>query len=241
MFKTSYAFATAAVAAIASPALAGGPVVPVAEPVVAAPVAVVPAAPTFAGGYVGGGIGYAFGSDDGVGVRRANNTSFRNFTIGDVAPSGVEVNAHAGYRWQQPGSNFVYGVEGMISTGEVEDSIESGDYAAAAKMQYSVTLRGTLGYTVRPDTLLYGFAGYTAGRSEYTVVGPLGIIDETDDVDGYVLGFGAEKFINDKWSVRGEYEYSNYGSTDITSKNGAYYTKNTPEFNTIRVGVNYNF
>ncbi|MCJ8139441.1 outer membrane protein [Falsirhodobacter halotolerans] len=235
-------FVGTVVAAFAMPAFAGGPVVVTPEPVVT-PVVVPPPPPSFAGGYVGAGLGYAFGADDEVGIRPLADApgSFPRTVAGSADVNGAVANIHTGYRWQQPGSNFVYGVEAMFSAGEVSDFTQENGYRAESKIKWAGTLRGQLGYTVRPDTLLYGFAGYSKARSEYKVVGPLGVIDEKDDIDGYVVGLGLERMLNDRWSVRGEYEYANYGKDEYVSDTGVYRTEATPEFSTIRIGVNYNF
>ncbi len=224
----------------ATPLFAGGPVVPAPEPVVVAPAPVVVASsPLFAGGYAGAGIGYAFGGSDTVGVRPFSDD------VGDVELSGPMAELHAGYRWQQAGSNLVYGVEAMVSGGEISDDIEGSadgvDFDAESKMKWTAELRGSLGYTVRPDTLLYGFAGYTVGRSEYTVSSDAGIIDESNNMDGYVAGVGVERLLNDRWSLRGEYKYSNFGKDELESGNDLYRTSNTPEYHLVNVGFNYRF
>lgn len=235
---TRFATLGLGIAALAAvPAYAGGPVVPAPEPVVVAPVPLAPS-PLFAGGYVGGGIGYAFGGSDDVGI---DPDTFDSFRRGELELKGPVGEVHTGYRWQQPGSRVVYGVEAMATLGEVQADEEVGNYKSSSVVKWAATLKGTLGYTVRPDTLLYGFAGYSVGRSEYDVVGPLGVINEDRDLDGYVVGLGLEKLLDDRWSVRGEYQYSNYGKEDIESGNGRFSTNDTPEYHTLTVGVNYRF
>lgn len=228
----------------ATPLFAGGPVVPAPEPEPVAPV-VVTTSPLFAGGYAGAGIGYAFGGSDTVGVRPFSDD------VGELELNGPAAELHAGYRWQQPGRNWVYGVEALVSGGNIEDDVEGSngggiDFETEAKMKWTAELRGSVGYTVRPDTLLYGFAGYTVGRSEYTIRGTDldGVsedINEDDNVDGYVAGVGLERLLNDRWSLRGEYKYSNFGKEEYDSENGIYSTKNTPEYHLINVGFNYRF
>lgn len=225
------------IAVTAAPAFAGGPVVVAPEPVVAAPVIVAPA-PTWQGGYVGGGLGYAFGGDDSVGIVP---DTFPGFRRGDLEINGAVGEVHTGYRWQQPGSQFVYGVEAIASVGEIQDDAEEGNYKSSSVVKWTAALKGTLGYAVRPDTLLYGFAGYSVGRSEYDVVGPLGIIDEDRDLDGYIVGAGVEKMLDDRWSIRGEYQYSNYGKEEMRSDTGRYTTNDTSEYHQLSVGVNYRF
>lgn len=234
------------VALTATPLFAGGPVVPAPEPVVVAPAPVVMAAsPLFQGGYVGAGIGYAFGGSDTVGVRPFSDD------VGEIELTGPAAELHAGYRWQQPGRNWVYGVEALVSGGDISDDTEGTtaggiDFDTEAKMKWTAELRGSLGYTVRPDTLVYGFAGYTVGRSEYNIRGTDvdGIseeLDESNNMDGYVAGVGVERLLNDRWSLRGEYKYSNFGKDELDSENDVFSTNNTPEYHLINVGFNYRF
>ncbi|WP_128253901.1 outer membrane protein [Falsirhodobacter deserti] len=223
------------VALAATPVLAGGPVVPTPEPVVASPAVVVPAAPSFQGGYVGGGLGYAFAGDDRVGAIPVTRDA------GTLEISGAVGNVHTGYRWQQPGSRIVYGVEAMATLADVGDDADEAGFRSANDLKWTATLRGNLGYVVQPDMLLYGFAGYSVGRSEYWVVGNGDVLHEERDLDGYVVGLGLEKLLNNNWSVRGEYEYANYGSETTTSNAGTFTTEETPEFHTLRVGLNYRF
>ncbi|QUS35385.1 outer membrane protein [Falsirhodobacter algicola] len=228
-------------AAAATPVLAGGPVVPVPEPVVAAPV-MAPPAPSFAGAYIGGGIGYAFGGDDDVGILTNDaSNGLGNRRAGTLELGGPIGNVHGGYRWQQPGSRMVYGVEGMATLGGVDADEESRGYKSSSVVKWTASIKGSVGFTVRPDTLVYGFAGYSVGQSEYDITGAGGTVNETRNLDGYVVGLGVEKMLNERWSVRGEYQYSNYGRDRMDAENDAYHTYDTPEFNALRVGVNYRF
>ncbi|MDB6453544.1 outer membrane protein [Falsirhodobacter sp. 20TX0035] len=230
------------VALTATPLFAGGPVVPAPEPVIAAPV-VMTTSPMFAGGYAGAGLGYSFGGSDTVGVRPFSDD------VGEIELNGPSAELHAGYRWQQPGSNWVYGLEGQVAGGDISDETEGSalgiDFETESKIKWTAELRGTLGYAVRPNTLLYGFAGYTVGRSEYNIRATDGVatenLDQDENLDGYVAGLGLERLLNDRWSLRGEYKYTNLGKEDLDSENDIYTTSDTPEYHTINVGFNYRF
>lgn len=218
-----------------SPVFAGGPVVPAPEPVLMP--APTPAAPpaTFAGAYVGADLGYAFGGDDRVGAIPLDRD------LGTLELAGPIGNIHAGYRWQQPASRIVYGIEGMVSLGDVDADESRDGFDSSSEMKWTATIRGNLGYAVRPDTLVYGFAGYTVGKSEYWVVGAGDVLQEDRDMHGYVVGLGAEKMLSEKWSVRAEYQYSNFGREEGESRDGTFTTSDTPEYHTLRAGVNFRF
>ncbi|WP_136682843.1 outer membrane protein [Falsirhodobacter xinxiangensis] len=214
----------AALAVTAAPALAGGPVAPIGEIEPIAPAAVAPTTP-FAGAYVGADIGYAFKGDDVVGI----NPSGLN--DGDLELSGALANLHVGYRWQ-PGV-FVWGVELGVEGGGVDDAVNS----SSTELKSAVTLRAMSGWTPNDATLLYGFAGVSHANFDYEV----GAIGYDGDVSstGYVAGFGVERLLNDRWSVRGEYQYSDYGRERLETAAG--WTNATPKFHSVRVGVNYRF
>lgn len=215
--------------AVALPAFAGGPVVPAPEPVVA------PAPASFAGAYAGADLGYAFGGQDRVGANPIDRD------VGEIELGGALLSLHGGYRWQQPGSRVVYGVEAMATAADVDDEVSEDGFDSSADLKWTASLRGTLGYAVRPDTLVYGFAGYTVGKADYTVRGAGDAVNEDLDLDGYVVGLGMERMITDKWSVRGEYEYTNFGKEEVRSDAGTFTTSATPDYHTLRVGVNYRF
>ena len=61
------------------------------------------------------------------------------------------------------------------------------------------------------------------------------------DADGYVVGLGAEKMLSDRMSVTGEYEYSDFGTTEVDVTTGGVYTNATPSFHNLKVGVNFKF
>ncbi len=206
----------------AAPAFAGGPVTPVSEIELIAPAAVAPPTP-FAGYYAGVDLGYGFKGDDVVGVAGTQ--------YGDLELGGALANLHVGWRWQ-PGI-YVWGVELGVEGGDVQDDTAD----ASTEMKYAATLRAISGWTPREDTLVYGFAGVSHGEFDYAI-SPLNY-DDSFSRTGYVVGFGAERLLNDRWSVRGEYQYSDYGKETLDTVAGT--TNATPKFHSVRVGMNYRF
>lgn len=218
---TGYVLGTALLVA-AAPAFAGGPVNPVPEIEPVAPPAVAPATP-FAGAYVGADLGYGFAGKDEVGG---------TVPEAELDLSGALGGLHVGYRWQ-PGV-FVWGIELGIEGGDLKDS----DGDSSSELKHAATLRAISGWTPNDDTLLYGFAGVTRAKFDYAAGAPINF-DGDVSATGYVVGLGAERLLNDRWSVRGEYRYSDFGKERIETATG---TSNvTPEYHSLRVGVNYRF
>ena len=61
--------------------------------------------------------------------------------------------------------------------------------------------------------------------------------------NGWVLGFGAEHYLNEKFSAKAEYRYTDLGKedADVTNTSLYYYHQNYDKENSIRIGVNYHF
>lgn len=63
---------------------------------------------------------------------------------------------------------------------------------------------------------------------------------DRDDVQlGYVVGGGAEFAVTDNFTVKGEYQYLNFGRDTVGSQN--FRTEQTTDFHTVRIGANFKF
>lgn len=219
----------------AAAAQAGGFVAPVVETEPAAPVVIAPVAGAWQGGYGGLTLGYAFKGEDRVGLTAGDDYLG---DIGDLDLKGANAGLRAGYRWQR--NNWVFGPEIGVEGGNIESDVSgvSADGFVGemdAKVNHMVALRFKTGYAVRPDMLVYGIAGVGRIDVDYDLNGEEQNLSET----GYILGMGVEKQINDKWSVTGEYEYANFGKTDLTYAGQV--TEATPKYNNVKLGVNFRF
>lgn len=235
-----------------SAAQAGGYIAPVVE--IAEPIVAEEAAPLWQGGYVGGSLGYAFQGEDVVGLHETATATSADRFLGDVGElklKGVNGSLRAGYGWQR--NDWVFGPELGFDFGSIEDSVSGRlaprgyvptDVEAESKIKNVISLTGKLGYVVRPDVLLFGKAGVARADIEYRLSGA----DESGETysgnsdykkTGYIVGFGAEKRINEKFTVTGEYEYANFGKE--TREFQGIHTEATPKYNNIKVGLNYRF
>ncbi|NHF73577.1 porin family protein [Paracoccus sp. 12-3] len=247
----AFPFAAAFVFA-GSAALAGGYIAPVVEQVV--PVVDAAPAPLWAGGYVGGTLGYAFQGEDRVGYHEtatATNAERSLGNAGELKLKGVNGGIRAGYRWQR--EDWVFGPELSADFGNIEDEtsgrLTPGGYVpfeaeteSKVKNVVSLVLKG--GYLVKPDLLLFTKAGVARADIEYraSFVDDNGIASsgEADfKKTGYIVGVGLEKRVSEKLSVSGEYEYANFGKE--TREFGDLHTEATPKYHNIKIGVNYRF
>ena len=55
-----------------------------------------------------------------------------------------------------------------------------------------------------------------------------------------MLGLGVERKLTDRMSVTGEYEYANFGSTDVELAPGVVSVA-TPEHSNVKLGLNFSF
>ncbi|WP_103172607.1 outer membrane protein [Paracoccus sp. SY] len=231
-----------------SGALAGGYVAPVADPVVAAPV--IEAAPVgnWAGGYAGGSIGYAFGSDDEIGLDLLEGGALidRANDLGSVDLKGLNAGLHAGYRWQR--GNWVFGPELWVEGGSIDASdrvsVDGVNFDVESSVNYIAGLQFKTGYTVDPQTLVYGTAGVVHGDFDYKLGGLNNSITESYSETGYSLGLGVERKLRNNLSVFAEWQYRNFGKTEVSydfEDDPTILTRATPEHHNVKVGVNFSF
>lgn len=111
------------------------------------------------------------------------------------------------------------------------------------------TATARVGYTVRPNLLLYAQGGAAWVRDHETKVDLVtGLLEGTADVtrSGWTVGAGAEYLITTNWSVFAEYNYMDFGT-----KRTIYTTPDIPpaffpldirqRVQTVLVGVNFRF
>ena len=105
---------------------------------------------------------------------------------------------------------------------------------ANVNLSWFGTVRGRVGYLVTPTLLLYGTAGFAYGQ-----VNAFGF---SNTPTGWTAGGGVEWMFAPHWTAKLEYLYvdlSSNGATGGLGFNYGYYFH--PQFNVVRVGVNYLF
>ncbi|WP_245155587.1 outer membrane protein [Paracoccus ravus] len=218
-------------------AYAGGYTPPVTEPIIA-PVIEEPIA-DWSGGYFGGTLGYAFGGSDEVGISDSTDTLLGN--IGEVEVNGANIGLRVGYRWQR--DKWTFGPELGYEFADIRDETsadivvdgDSVNIGADAKVENILALRFKTGYIVRPDTMVYGIAGWARASVDYEIYDT----DVSYDADGYIVGLGVERMINDRMSVTGEWEYADFGKETLEAEGLS--TRATMDYHNFKIGVNYKF
>ena len=191
-----------------------------------------PPAPIYrwTGFYIGGHVGGAFNGDTTIGGTDAR-------FIGGV---------QGGFDYQFA-NNIVLGVEGKWSFTDrntVGSSFPSGITVNDRNSDLgSATAR--LGYAIGP-TLLYAKGG--AGFRDHnglgvfdTVTGaPLAFAANSHDV-GYTVGAGVEYMFAPNWSARAEYQYYNFGNTNVSVPSIPTTVSYHPDVHTFTAGIDYHF
>lgn len=252
-----------------------------------------PVAPvaSWAGFYVGGNAGYAWGHSSSnsssdcpaSGAVRLgywcdatffpegapNSAAVGAQGTGPISSSGFVGGGQAGYNWQR--GAWVFGGEADIQSFHLSGS-RTGAAAypvfgagvtfsetTTASTNWLLTARARAGWTVS-NALLYvtgglavtdlrtGF-GFADNASTVIATSGTGLASSTTNKAGYAVGAGAEWMLPKNWSIKAEYLYVNFGSTQVTTRvvNPGFGASNTvttsADLNAsiVRVGVNYHF
>lgn len=184
----------------------------VAGVVLSAPVATF-ASDRFQGPFAGVYFGYADGQDDGV--EHSIPSGVPNGFTQSASPTGGLLGAMAGYDMHF-GSNYVFGVEADFEVRQGEDNITQlfngtpTGFRVGTKLEDAGSVRLKLGYEFNGGkTLAYVTGGYAAANIERYYSTPL--LKESSWQDGWTAGLGVEHFIGDKFSVKADLRYADYG------------------------------
>ena len=167
---------------------------------------------SWAGPYLGGNLGYNWGSVD-------NNPT---------KPSGLEGGVTAGYNWPS-GGPWVFGVEGDIEATGASDTFAPWKFSNP----WFGTLRGRAGYALN-NVLFYGTGGLAFGELRGETFG----LSESHTNAGWTLGLGAEVGLAPNWSAKIEYLFVDLSDSNFTTITGI---SNGSRFGLVRGGVNYHF
>jgi outer membrane immunogenic protein len=214
-----------------------------ADIVVKAPPA--PVAYSWAGPYIGGTLGYGWGTFDprtsttvqpGGEFNPVGIAAFNALGIQSINDTGFNGGFEAGYNWEQ--GAVVFGVEadiesfqlsGTATTGPVAYTGGGGDTVSLishADTNWLATVRGRLGIA-GPSWLAYvtGGAAFTDLHGNFSFSDAAFGITETASVSGvqtgYTVGGGVETKLAQQWSVKVEYLYVKFPSLSTSGILGA--------------------
>ena len=125
----------------------------------------------------------------------------------------------------------------------------SNEIYAKSKLSNTASVRAKLGYVFNNNqSLVYVNGGYAAAKAKNTSTAYPDIASESKWHNGWTAGFGAEHFVTNKVSLKGEYRYSDYRTErynvnvpEATYMYGWYHDIKLESENSMRVGVAYHF
>jgi outer membrane immunogenic protein len=153
---------------------------------------------SWAGPYLGGNIGYAWGGVD-------NNPA---------KPSGFAGGAQIGYNWTN--GPWVFGAEGDIQATGAEETFAPWKFSNP----WFGTIRGRGGYAFQ-NVLFYATAGLAFGELRAETFG----LSESHTNVGWTAGLGAEMGFAPNWSAKLEYLYVDLANSNfiITGASNGYH------------------
>jgi outer membrane immunogenic protein len=172
----------------------------------------------YGGGQAGGGFGQK-DLNDSSGIV----SPISGFTSANLNISGYMLGGQIGCDYQFA-SNWVAGVEGAVSGGNIGGSIgvatpglpgDSATFKETTDLLTSVTAR--VGYAWN-NWLFYGKGGAAWASDRYSAFDVLATYDfeGSETRLGWTAGAGVEWAFSDIWSVRLEYDYYGFGTRSVT-------------------------
>jgi outer membrane immunogenic protein len=208
------------------------------------PIVVPPSHFSWTGFYIGGHLGYGWGSSSSDNRPGAGNgDAFDGLTGFDMNPYGWLGGATLGYNWQTDA--FVFGFEADIGYLGAEDSERNASGFASAEYGGYGALTARLGYG--EDRWLFYAKGGLAFADIDNRAGAItgGVIDGTDFTKlhevktGWALGAGVEYAFQPNMSMKVEYLYMDFADDNSGNLDGDVFGHEN-DMHTVKVGVNYN-
>lgn len=176
------------------------------------------------GFYLGASLGGSFGATDVAG----------DFGSGVIDSKGYSGGILAGYNWQM--GRMVVGLETDLSAMSLSGSRSNGFDRYTFDIDAVGSLRARAGFLLSPSMLVYATGGYAWARSDVHLDGGE---RAKQTLTGWQAGVGTELMLNQKWTMRLEYLYTDLGDKGVTlsGNSNAFDT----QFHTVRAGLTFRF
>jgi outer membrane immunogenic protein len=249
IFNPAVALPALAFAALSTGALAADLPSRRAPPVYVPPVAAPPVF-TWTGLYVGGQVGYGFGTSHSY----AFAPGLGGLAAASANTNGVIGGAHIGYNYAVPsvpffggvgGAQLVVGVEGDVDGSSAKPTYALGGINVTTSDTIQGSVRGRVGIAV-DRALFYATGGAAFGGLTNTYVNSFnGLTDQLNHTRvGYTVGGGVEYALTNNWSIRAEYRRTDFGHVTDTLSNatgGGVSVRNHEVDNRVQAGFSYKF
>jgi outer membrane immunogenic protein len=183
------------------------------------------------GFYIGAQVGGAFQGSSGF----STNDPLVTGTRDDSSFIGGGV---VGYNYQFA-PNWVLGLEGEFNgLSNNRHTFTDGTDVISTKNDWLASVTGRLGYTWGVG-MIYAKGG-AAFRDNGGIASTSAFTSNRDDT-GYTVGAGLEYMFAPAWSAKIEYQYYNFGHTDLTFGGLPSSVSYRDDLHTVKAGINYHF
>jgi outer membrane immunogenic protein len=214
---------------------------------------------SWSGFYIGAHAGWGWGDTDST-ILEADNNFFPQGTVNRNTFDGVLAGGQVGYNYQI--SQWVIGVEAQFSWTNIDGSNRHEAILLANRhtitdtdVNWVTTLTGRLGMTFGPALIYVKGGGAWADFESITnsFVSSTGVLQQTlagsETRTGWTVGGGIEYAFSPNWSIKGEYNFIDFGTERITRSGtnfvtGAAVTRfrdADTQLNIVKFGINYRF
>jgi outer membrane immunogenic protein len=212
----------------------------------------------WSGFYIGANGGYAW--SDSTSIATSATTSFPvGFQFDKVRAEGGIGGGQVGFNWQLD-RHWLLGLEADFDAGHITGSetsfsplIRGNRTTSYADFDWVTTVTGRAGYAWN-NVLYYvkGGGAWTGNKGESDTFNAAGALISigvgTDNRNGWTVGTGLEYGFAPNWSVKAEYDYLDFGTSDIgrtfitSAATGTTALRdNSLTMQLVTVGVNYRF
>lgn len=186
------------------------------------------------GPYVGASIG-------------VNSSTFnlKNTTAGapsnkvDLGGRGAIANLFAGYG-QLVNQNVYLGGEAFVDATNTQSKTTAGTASFTINQRYGYGISFIPGLMLSNDTMAYARVGLVRSNFQLKASAPGASTSKTQSLTGGQFGVGLQTSLTQNVDLRGEYDYTTYGSKKITSTAGTS-AKFQPRTDAFTVGLVYKF
>ncbi|RWB22121.1 MULTISPECIES: outer membrane protein [Mesorhizobium] len=174
--------------------------------------------PVEASGFNWSGLYVGFGVGAGANVHEISSDFIPGISLNGIGGEGIYGEATVGYDYMVS-QRFLLGALLDAHVGTIKTSLDAFGLDADVKETYGFDVGVRAGYLLTPSTLGYVLGGYAWQKYKLDTNAGFGM---DWDQGGYFVGAGVETAINANWTLKGEYRYTRFSTTDdLLSQFGA--------------------
>ncbi|MDX8450382.1 outer membrane protein [Mesorhizobium captivum] len=174
--------------------------------------------PVEASGFNWSGLYVGFGVGAGANVHEISSDFIPGVSLNGIGGEGIYGEATVGYDYMVS-QRFLLGALLDAHVGTIKTSLDAFGLNADVKETYGFDVGVRAGYLLTPSTLGYVLGGYAWQKYKLDTNAGFGM---DWDQGGYFVGAGVETAISGNWTLKGEYRYTRFSTTDdLLSQFGA--------------------